>query len=291
VFERYPDQVLDTHVLEFPAETEALIVTLSDLGMSLLKEGGSGVVISKQPTHASVVFEHFGSGTSWAEGRSYDVYAKALLDQAKGRGVKSECEGEGLIESVRFHFTYDSCQTSTLREIIGWTVDTLSEIVQDAELSLSGGPKWQDTYERDELLFCKEVLSPLLRRMGFLFVRYTHGRKEYGKDFTFSEETKFGELRHYGLQAKAGNVRGGVRSEVDPILKQIKKAFRMPYHEPGETNPRYISTFIVAISGCFTENAEEEIREEMRQRWRIGSVFFWDKERILSLIAQYWGST
>jgi hypothetical protein len=123
--------------------------------------------------------------------------------------------------------------------------------------------------------------------MGFMSVRYTHGKKEYGKDFVFSEPTRFGELRHYGLQAKAGNVTGGVNSEIKEILGQLEEAFRMPYYEVGEPSARHISAFIVAISGRFTENAKEKIRE-MSPKGVIGAVYFWDKEKILSLIAQYW---
>jgi len=61
----------------------------------------------------------------------------------------------------------------------------------------------------------------------------------------------------------------------------------MPFYEVGERMPRYISTFIVAISGRFTENATEKIRE-MMPKGTVGSVYFLDKEKILSLIAQYW---
>jgi hypothetical protein len=54
--------------------------------------------------------------------------------------------------------------------------------------------------------------------MGFLFVRYTHGKKEYGKDFTFSELTPFGDHRHSGLQAKAGDISGGTLMFRDMIM-------------------------------------------------------------------------
>jgi hypothetical protein len=103
-------------------------------------------------------------------------------------------------------------------------------------------------------------------------VRYTGGRKEYGKDFTFSEATAFGSHRHYGLQAKAGDVRGGVNADIDELLGQIADAFAMPYYELGSKDPHYISTFIIAISGSFTENAREKIVEKM-PKGLIGSVY------------------
>ncbi len=93
----------------------------------------------------------------------------------------------------------------------------LKVIFHAAEVALSGLP-WSDEYAEKEDSFCRELLQPLLRRMGFLFVRYAHGKRECGKDFTFSELTPFGHHRHYGLQAKAGDVSGGVKSFVDELL-------------------------------------------------------------------------
>ena len=162
----------------------------------------------------------------------------------------------------------------------------LKVLVHAAEVALSGLP-WKDEYATDEGVFCRELLHPLLRRMGFLFVRYTHGKKEYGKDFTFSETTSFGHHRHYGLQAKAGDVSGAVNAAVDELLGQIADAFSMPYYELGSKDPRFISTYIIAISGKFTENAREKIVEKM-PKGIIGSVYFLDRERITELVERYW---
>jgi hypothetical protein len=162
----------------------------------------------------------------------------------------------------------------------------LNEIIHSAEIALSG-LAWKDVYSTDEDAFCRELLHPLLRRMGFVFVRYAAGRKEYGKDFTFSELTPFGDYRHYGLQAKAGDVSGGVNSAIDELIGQIADAFAMPYYEIGSKDPRFISTFIIAISGKFTENAREKIVEKT-PKGLIGSVYFLDRERIAELVERYW---
>lgn len=164
----------------------------------------------------------------------------------------------------------------------------LKRLMDTAEIAL-GGLEWKAEYESDEGLFCKEVLLPLLRRMGFLFVRYTHGIREYGKDFTFSETTPFGNQRHYGLQAKAGNVSGGVNSQIDELIGQLGDAFSMPYLEIGSNEERYISTFVIAISGVFTENAREKIAAKI-PKGTIGSVLFLDRYRVMELVERYWHS-
>ncbi len=164
----------------------------------------------------------------------------------------------------------------------------IKHVLHTAAVALSG-LEWKEEYSADEDLFCRELLYPLLRRMGFLLVRYTHGKKEYGKDFTFSENTPFGTHSHYGLQAKAGNISGGVNAAIDELLGQIADAFAMPYYELGSKEPQYISTFVIAISGSFTENAREKIVEKM-PKGVIGSVYFLDRERITELVERYWNT-
>ncbi len=178
--------------------------------------------------------------------------------------------------------------TVNFGEAIGDAVFEIRKVIKEAEVSLAG-MSWKREYETDESTFCMEVLLPLLRRLGFLSVRYTHGKKEYGKDFTFSEMTPFNHLRHYGLQAKAGNISGGVNSDVDKLLGQIKDAFSMSYCELGSKESRYISVYIIAISGKFTENAREKIVEKM-PKGAIGSVYFLDRENLIELIERYWVS-
>lgn len=177
-------------------------------------------------------------------------------------------------------------EPANLTEAINSSAEQLKRLIGEAEVSLAG-MGWREEYETDESLFCTEVLAPLLRRMGFNSVRYRHGTREYGKDFTFSELTPFGHLRNYALQAKAGNISGGVNSDIDELIGQLEDAFSMPYYELGSKDPRYISTFVIAISGRFTGNAKEKIVEKT-PTGVMGSVYFLDRESIGELIERYW---
>ena len=173
-----------------------------------------------------------------------------------------------------------------LKDCVDNAAEKINILIKEAEISLSG-MTWKKEYESDESLLCTEVLAPLLRRMGFMTVRYRHGTKEYGKDFTFSELTPFGQMRHYGLQAKAGNVSGEVNSDIDKLIGQIKDAFSMPYYEVGSKEARFISVYVIAISGLFTQNAKEKIVEKI-PKGIIGSVYFLDREMIIELIERHW---
>ena len=162
----------------------------------------------------------------------------------------------------------------------------LKEAIKQTELTLSGAV-WQKEYETNEKKFCTELLFPLLRKMGFIDVRFSHGVKEYGKDFTFSELTRFGNLRHYGLQAKAGNMRGNVNSDIDEIIGQLEDAFSMPYHEISANETRNISTFIIAISGHYTDNAKDKIAQKIPPQFKSNTLLI-DKDKIMELIEKYW---
>jgi len=287
------DDTQHVRAADFP-EIQVLVVAPNGFGMPLLSSDNSTVLVSKCSDTIDLVFEHFIDETPWTGVQwSYDIYGKTLVSQASQHESvdcewqESQYDEKTFVDGVQFKFTYESSQPNTLRELIDQSVGILESIVQETEIRLSGGPIWKQEYEKDEILFCTEILDPLLRKMGFESVRYTHGRKEYGKDFTFSEPTKFGDWRHYGLQAKAGSVSGEVNSEIDDILGQIEDAFKVPYRELGSKEERFISTFIVAISGHFTENAEEKIRYKTPEAF-ARHVYFWDKQGILGLIAKYW---
>ena len=171
-------------------------------------------------------------------------------------------------------------------EALSGGADRLKYMIREAEIAL-GGMVWKEVYTRSERAFCEEVLAPLLRRMHFTSVRYTQGDREYGKDFTFSEVIPFGAMRHYGLQAKAGDITGEVNSVIDQIVGQVDDAFKMPYYDLSSAEPRYISTFVVAASGRFTANAREKIINKI-PRGLHGSMLFLDRESLLELVERYW---
>lgn len=221
------------------------------------------------------------------EGRyGLSTYLKAIKDQATKEknieivGFHIEDEHKDLI--LKFNISNKIKFSSLIKELS----NKINSIIKNAEVSLSG-LTWKKKYDKNEKSFCLEVLFPLLRKMNFISVRYNHGKKEYGKDFTFSELSSIGDLRNYGLQAKVGNMRGNVNSEIDELIGQIKDAFSMPYNEIGSKNPQYISAFIIAISGYFTENAKEKISHKI-PKGLFGSVYFFDRDKILELIEKYW---
>ncbi len=147
----------------------------------------------------------------------------------------------------------------------------------------------KNVFERcciSEKIFCEEILTPLFRHMRFENVIYNHGANEFGKDYILAEMMKINNIRYCGVQVKVGNVDGGVNSQIDNIINQIKDAFEMPFVLKNENRNIYISELYIVISGKFTSNAKEKIRYKI-SKGIYGAVHFLDREDIENLIVKY----
>lgn len=157
--------------------------------------------------------------------------------------------------------------------------EIVHEIEGHTERLLEGEELSSETLS-NENKFTVEVLLPLFRNMGFMDVRYNHGKREFGKDVTFSTIDKFGIRRNYGVQVKAGDVSGEAGSDLDKIIAQIEDAFSISYIDTTSKEERYISDLIIAVSGRFTENAKDKIVEKTKQK----RIYFLDIDKIQELL-------
>ena len=278
--------------------TEYLVVSRVGFGIKLFTSNASDFILIRQGSKIHIKAEHFVDVEAWSNSRwAYGAYADLLLRQAK-RGnvvaspITTERNGSEVTDGVVFHFDETVSGKTPLQGLLKDTLRRLTELISAAEISLAGGPVWDVSYEKSgqEARFCAEILEPLLRRMGYTSVRNTHGIDEYGRDFIFSRTTEFCDVLYLALQAKAGDVSGGASATINTLLRQIELAFSMPYvGEPEKSKSEvYIGLMIIAISGKYKKQAVEQIRVNMPKHL-VGSVFFWDKPEILSLISHYWG--
>ncbi|WP_421888961.1 hypothetical protein [Marinoscillum sp.] len=154
------------------------------------------------------------------------------------------------------------------------------------ELELKGF-KWKKEYESNEMLFCNEVVTPLFRKMGLLNLEFTHGTTEHGKDYVFSEYTKFGTISHSAVQVKAGDLTGSAKGKLKEIIEQLDDAFMIPYEQLNSEEKKYIDTFYILTSGKITSQAIDKIKHKIKRELK-GSVKFIDKHSLLSLIDKFW---
>ncbi len=160
------------------------------------------------------------------------------------------------------------------------------KLIETAENRLLGF-KWKKEFNTNETLFTKELVIPLIQKMGFMHVRYNHGPSEYGRDILFSELDKIGNIRRIAAQVKAGDIKGGANSLIDTIIAQIDDAFSMPVQGAGQSKTYHISEMLIISSGKISENAIKKINSKIDQRLS-GSVFFIDRDDLDWLIKKHW---
>lgn len=173
-----------------------------------------------------------------------------------------------------------------LFNLISEKLQLAKDLVVQAESRLLGF-YWKQEFDVVESVFTKELIIPLMQKMGFQHVRYNHGTTEFGRDVLFSELDRFGNSRRCAAQVKVGDISGGASSLIDTIIAQIDDAFSMPVQGPGQAKNYHISELFIIISGKISENAVRKINEKIDKKLS-GSVFFIDRDDIEWLAKKYW---
>lgn len=102
----------------------------------------------------------------------------------------------------------------------------------------------------------RTVLVPLLRRLGFFSVDYTHGASEHGRDVVFADFDRFGLARYHAAQVKMGNI--GVDG-LPRLIDRLRSAWMTPYVDPATGTEHRISTVYLVASGSITDQARVEL--------------------------------
>lgn len=134
----------------------------------------------------------------------------------------------------------------------------------------------------DEASFRRDFIKPLLNKLGFSLVTDFHGRREFGKDFVFSELNRFGGVRHYAAQIKHIKTIG-LGNIVDDLYTQTNQAFSNPFTLPDFQSDTYISSFYIFNSGSITTEAKDDLIQRLRRVPYGENVYFLDGERLDSL--------
>lgn len=176
--------------------------------------------------------------------------------------------------------------TETIGDFLNEVRKGIISISNQVELEQKGF-KWKEGFQTSESLFCKEVLTPLFQKMSLLDFKFTHGQNEHGKDYVFSERTKFDTINHSAVQVKAGNLDGKTQGKLKEIIAQLDDAFTIPYSQINESGVKYIDTFYVIVSGKITDGAIVKIKNKIKPELK-GSIKFLDKDAIMNLVYKYW---
>ena len=85
----------------------------------------------------------------------------------------------------------------------------------------------------NEAEFRRDIIIPLLSKMGYIAPVEYHGSRENGKDIICFEYDKLGEQRFLAIVAKKGDLTGSASSNqgLMTVVNQIQQAFDSPYED------------------------------------------------------------
>lgn len=134
----------------------------------------------------------------------------------------------------------------------------------------------------NETLFRKDFVKPLLNKLGFFLVTDYHGRREFGKDFVFSELHRFGGVRNYAAQIKHEK-KITLGKMIDDLMTDVLQAFSNPFTLPDSKNEGYISAFYIFNSGHITDEAKDDLINRLHKTQFGENVYLLTGERLDSL--------
>jgi len=238
---------------------------------------------------ANVYFEDSGRRKYWDGDVGFKLYMETKRDVIKEREKEvGDLKFESYDDDGDYIFLTFSVEieSSTFEEIITFAEQLIQEIEGAVELTI-GSPFKDVKDSRDERDFSLSVVIPLLRKLGFSNVRYNHGRREFGKDITFSRKTEFDEFEFWGAQVKYGDISGGANSEIDLLISQIDDAFKIPFYNVYTRRKEIISKLLIVISGRYTENAIEKICEKIESYAVRNNIVFIDGGKIETIAERF----
>lgn len=131
------------------------------------------------------------------------------------------------------------------------------------------------------------VIMPLLEKMQYKDIRYTHGITERGKDIVFIREDQLAGDQYLAATVKSKPLTGSVSSSksIHEVLFQLQQALREPYILPFNGEAVSLETAFCFTPFPIATTTIESISRQMRDI--ANRVRFVDAPRLVSLIQKH----
>jgi hypothetical protein len=135
--------------------------------------------------------------------------------------------------------------------------------------------------------FTVRIAMPLIERLGYRDIRYSHSAEEYGKDLVFSYNDPLGNHVYCAAQIKRGRAGGNLGSkDVAALANQLIAAYTVPFSVP-ETMTTVQITQVWLITPCtVTTNARQTLAAVVK-RTSDNSLVFLDGPFLFSKIREF----
>jgi len=241
------------------------------------------------PDKVRVCFEDFGTRKYWDGKIGFKRYMeakKAVVDDRQ-RQVGDVTFDNYDDDGAWIWLTYMSeIEADSLQIAIELAEQLVDEIEGATELQF-GGEIFAPESVSNEKEFTLHIVLPILRKLGFINVRYNHGKREFGKDILFARHSEFHDLEHWGAQVKFGDISGEAGSELNTLIGQVDDAFKMPFYDLYTRQQQSICKLVIVASGKFTENAIEKVCEKIESRAIRNNLIFVDGQRLETLAEMF----
>ena len=250
----------------------------------------SMIVLDTIPIHLQKIgddrvrscFEDSGTRKYWDGDVGFKPYMEAKKAVVEERSIEV---GDVSLDSYEddgawIHLAYSAeMAADKLITAVELAEQTVAEIEGAAEMRL-GARLWTPREATNEQEFTLRTVLPILRKLGFQNVRYSHGKREFGRDVVFARVTEFRDLEFWGAQVKFGDVAGGANAAIGEFLGQIDDAFKMPFYDLYTKRKQRISKLAIIISSKFTDNAIEKLCEKIESHAARNNVLFVDGDKL-----------
>jgi hypothetical protein len=265
---------------EICKDVEGDMIMLDTIPIRLRKAGDDRVTLD---------FDDSGTRKYWDGKIGFKTYmeAKKAVVEDRSAELKDVTVDNYEDDGAWIHLNYSAQVTAEkLKTAVELAEQIVAEIDGATEMRL-GSELWAPIETENEKEFTLRTVLPILRKLRFQNVRYSHGKREFGKDILFARITEFQEIEHWGAQVKFGDIAGGADAEIDTLLGQIDDAFKMPFYDLYTKQKQRISKLAIIVSGKFTENAIEKICEKIESHAARNNVVFIDGEKLKTLAERF----
>ncbi|MCP4606530.1 MAG: NACHT domain-containing protein [Proteobacteria bacterium] len=131
------------------------------------------------------------------------------------------------------------------------------------------------------------VVIPLLERLEYRDIRYTHGILEYGKDIVCAQYKPLDGYTYVGFTIKSKRLSGSVSSSrsIRETYFQIKQALKVPFVSPIDGNEITLRHTYVLTPYDISQTTIRSIQEELREQ--AYAITFIDGPKLLDLIRKH----
>ncbi len=142
--------------------------------------------------------------------------------------------------------------------------------------------------ELNEAELCELVIMPLLAKMGYTDIRYTHGALEKGKDIVFTHREPLVGNRRYSAAVKCKQLSGSVTAthSIHEVYFQINQALREPFIDPFDGLSVHLDGVFVVTPFAISPHCIESLSRQLQDL--SNRVNFVDGPKLLGLIRDHY---